>query len=318
MTLPKFVTIKEVGAREGMQFEKGPIATVDKIRLVDMLSDCNFKRIEVTSFVSPKWVPQMADAEDVAKGFKRHPGIEYSAIFLNAKGLERAAATGKFDIRGDLYGTVSEAFCKKNTGKSVEETYADLENRIDVFKTFGLPVERVGVMAAFGCNFEGDIDPQRVMTMVARLIEIAARNGVTILGIALADTMGWGTPISIRRLVGMVQDKWPDKPVSLHLHDTRGLGLSNAFAAMEMGVCDFDAAVGGLGGCPYGGFKGAAGNITSEDLVHMCHELGVDTGVDLDRLVATAQEAERIVGHPLPGKLIQGAALSTYRRARAA
>lgn len=318
MALPKFITIKEVGAREGMQIEKGPIATSEKIRLVDMLSDCNFKKIEVTSFVSPKWVPQMADADEVAAGFKRRPGTEYSCVFLNAKGLERAAATGKFDIRGNLYGTVSELFSKKNTNRSVEETYVDLEERLGVFKRLGLPVERVGVMAAFGCNYEGDIAPQRVMTMIERLLEIAARNDVKISGISLADTMGWGTPVSIRRLVGMVQDRWTDKPVSLHLHDTRGLGLSNAFAAMEMGVAEFDAAVGGLGGCPYGAFKGAAGNISSEDLVHMCQEVGVETGVDLDKLVAAAREAEVIVGHPLPGKLIQGASLQSYRRKLAA
>ncbi len=318
MALPKFVTIKEVGPREGMQFEKGPIATADKIRLVDMLSDCNFQKIEVTSFVSPKWVPQMADADEVASGFTRKTGIEYSCVFLNARGLERAAAAGKFDIRGNLYATVSELFSKKNTNRNIEETYADLEERIGVYKRLGLPVERVGVMAAFGCNYEGDIDPRRVLTMVERLLEIAARNDVTITGIALADTMGWATPKRIRHLVAAVQDRWPDKPVSLHLHDTRALGLMNAFAAMEMGVEEFDAAVGGLGGCPYGGFKGAAGNISSEDLVHMCHEMGIETGVDLDRLILAAQEAERIVGHSLPGKLIQGSSLDSYRRKLAA
>jgi hydroxymethylglutaryl-CoA lyase len=318
MALPKFITIKEVGPREGMQFEKGPIATADKIRLVDMLSDCNFKKIEVTSFVSPKAVPQMADADEVAAGFKRRSGTEYSCVFLNAKGLERAAATGKFDIRGNLYATASETFCKRNTNRTIDETYAELEERIEVFKRLNLPVERVGIMAAFGCNYEGDVDPQHVLGMIARLLEIAARNEAHISGIALADTMGWATPTRIRQLVGAVQDRWPEKPVSLHLHDTRALGLSNAFAAMEMGVDEFDSAVGGLGGCPYGGFKGAAGNISSEDLVHLCHELGVETGVDLDKLIEAAQEAERIVGHPLPGKLIQGASLASYRRRLAA
>ncbi len=318
MALPKHVTIKEVGPREGMQFEKGPIATADKIRLVDMLSECRFSKLEVTSFVSPKWVPQMADADEVAARFTRRPGTEYSCVFLNARGLERAAATGKFDIRGNLYGTVSELFSKKNTNRTIEETYADLEERIGVFKRLNLLVERVGVMAAFGCNYEGDIDPQRVLAMVGHLLEIAERNGAHISGIALADTMGWATPPRIRHLVGAVQDRWPDKPVSLHLHDTRALGLSNAFAAMELGVTEFDAAVGGLGGCPYGGFKGAAGNISSEDLVHMCHELGIETGVDLDMLIVAAQEAERIVGHPLPGKLIQGSSLDSYRRKLAA
>ena len=318
MALPKFVNIKEVGPREGMQFEKGPIATADKIRLVDMLSECNFKQIEATSFVSPKWVPQMADADEVTRGFTRRPGTEYSCIFLNAKGLERAVAHGKFDIRGTLWATATDTFSKKNTNKNIEETYVDLDERARLFTSFNIPVERVGIMAAFGCNYEGDVDPQRVVTMVGRLIEIAKRNEENIGGIALADTMGWATPLTIRRMIGLMRDRWPDKRINLHLHDTRGLGLGNAFAAMEMGVDDFDAAVGGLGGCPYGGFKGAAGNISSEDLVHMCHELGIETGVDLDRLIAVAREAEKIVGHPLPGKLIQGTPLSSYRGKMAA
>lgn len=319
MALPKFVTITEVGPREGMQFEKGPIPTADKIRLVDMLSDCSFKAIEVTSFVSPKWVPQMADAEQVAAGFKRRPGTEYSCVVLNARGLERAVATGKFDIRGMVYVAASELFSKKNMNRSLEESYAELVTRIGVFKELRVPLEQIGIMAAFGCNYEGDVDPARVVGIVARMLDITQGHGVGITTISLADTMGWATPLTIRRLVGMIADRWPQKTLCLHLHDTRGLGLANAFAAMEMGVVEFDAAVGGLGGCPYGGFKGAAGNVVTEDLVHMCHEMGIETGIDLDKLVLAAREAERIVGHPLPGKLIQGAPLSSYRnKARAA
>ncbi|KAB2851564.1 MAG: hydroxymethylglutaryl-CoA lyase [Hyphomicrobiaceae bacterium] len=318
MALPKFVTITEVGPREGMQFEKGPIPTDAKIRLVDMLSDCSFKTIEVTSFVSPKWVPQMADAEEVARGFRRRPGTEYSCVVLNAKGLERAVATGKFDIRGMVYAAASELFSKKNMNRSIEESYVELETRVGVFKELRLPLEQIGIMAAFGCNYEGDIDPNHVVKIVARMLDITKSRGVDINTISLADTMGWATPLTIRRLVGMIQDRWPKRTLCLHLHDTRGLGLANAFAAMEMGVVEFDAAVGGLGGCPYGGFKGAAGNIVTEDLVHMCHEMGIETGIDLDKLILAAREAERIVGHPLPGKLIRGAPLSSYRKARAA
>jgi hydroxymethylglutaryl-CoA lyase len=318
MPLPKFVTITEVGPREGMQFEKGPIPTADKIRLVDMLSDCNFKTIEVTSFVSPKWVPQMADAEAVAAGFRRRPGTEYGCVVLNARGLERAVATGKFDIHGMVYAAASELFSKKNMNRTIEESYLELATRIGVFKQLKVPLEQIGIMAAFGCNYEGDVDPARVVGIVARMLDITQDHGVGITTVSLADTMGWATPLTIRRLVGMIQERWPEKTLCLHLHDTRGLGLANAFAAMEMGVAEFDAAVGGLGGCPYGGFKGAAGNIVTEDLVHMCHEMGIETGIDLDRLILAAREAERIVGHPLPGKLIQGAPLSSYRKARAA
>ena len=313
MALPKFVNIKEVGPREGMQFEKGPIPTADKIRLVDMLSECNFRQIEVTSFVSPKWVPQMADADDVARAFKRRPGTEYSCIFLNAKGLERAVAHGKFDIRGTLWATASNTFSKKNTNKNIEETYVDLEERVGLFTSFNIPVERVGVMAAFGCNFEGDVDQQHVISMVARLIDIAQRQDANITEHRARRHDGLGDAADhppYARSGARPLARKADQPASARY---ARLGLSNAFAAMEMGVDDFDAAVGGLGGCPYGGFKGAAGNISSEDLVHMCHELGIETGIDLDKLIEAAREAEKIVGHPLPGKLIQGTPLKAYR-----
>jgi len=168
-------------------------------------------------------------------------------------------------------------------------------------------------MAAFGCNYEGDIAPAKVIGLIDRLMAMAKDNGLEIGMIQLADTMGWANPVAIRRMVGLVQDRWPGKRINLHLHDTRGMGLANAFAAMEMGVDDFDSAVAGLGGCPYAGFKDAPGNITTEDLVHMCQELGVDTGIDLPRLLDVAREAEHIFGHPLPGKVMRGGHLASYR-----
>ena len=175
-----------------------------------------------------------------------------------------------------------------------------------------------GVMAAFGCNYEGDIAPDHVVGLVAQLMDIAEQNQYDISMIQLADTMGWANPEAIRRLVGKIQDRWPTRRINLHLHDTRGMGLMNAFAALEMGVDDFDSAVAGLGGCPYAGFKDAPGNIATEDLVHMCHELGIETGIDLEKLLDVAREAERIVGHPLPGKVMRGGHLDSYRRAAAA
>ena len=318
MALPKRITIHELGPREGMQIEKNPVATVDKIRLVDRLSECNFHEIEVTSFVSPKWVPQMADAEDVVAGIAKRAGTRYTGIYLNAQGIARAVKTGKLDVEGSLSVTASESFSKKNTNRTIEETLAETERRIDVLKTMNVPTKEVSVMAAFGCNYEGNVDPQHVVRLIDRLIGMAGDYGMDIELIQLADTMGWGNPLSIRRLVGLVQDRWPDKRINLHLHDTRGLGLANAFAAMEMGVDDFDAAVAGLGGCPYAGFKDAPGNIATEDLVHLCNEIGVETGVDLERLVEVAREAETIVGHPLPGTVMRGGVLQSYRDRAAA
>jgi len=314
MALPKSITIHELGPREGMQIEKEPIATSEKIRLIDMLSECHFHEIELTSFVSPKWVPQMADAEDVVNGFKRHEGTRYTCVYLNTQGLQRAVMTKKLDVEGSLSVTASEAFSLKNTNRKIDQTFEETEKRIESFQRFDVKASEVSVMAAFGCNYQGDIAPDDVVLLVSRLMSMAADHGIDIRMIQLADTMGWANPMSIRRLVGKVQDKWPDKKINLHLHDTRGLGLSNALAAMEMGVDDFDSAVAGLGGCPYAGFKDAPGNIATEDLVHLCQEIGVDTGVNLERLIEVAREAEGIVRHPLPGKVMRGGYLDSYRR----
>jgi len=318
MALPKRIVIHELGPREGMQIEKNPVDTSEKIRLVDMLSGCHFHEIEVTSFVSPKWVPQMADAEQVVAGIRRAEGTRYTAIYLNTQGLQRAVMTAKLDVEGSLSITASEAFSKKNTNRSIAETLAETEKRIEGFQRFGIRPHEVSVMAAFGCNYEGDISPDHVVGLISQLMDMAEQNQYDISMIQLADTMGWANPEAIRRLVGKVQDRWPTRRINLHLHDTRGMGLMNAFAALEMGVDDFDSAVAGLGGCPYAGFKDAPGNIATEDLVHMCHEMGIETGVDLERLLDVAREAERIVGHPLPGKVMRGGHLNSYRRAAAA
>jgi len=314
MALPKRIIIHELGPREGMQIEKTPIATSEKIRLVDLLSDCVFPEIEVTSFVSPKWVPQMADAEQVAAGFKRRAGTRYTCVYLNTQGMARAVGTQKLDVEGSLSVTASETFSKTNTNRTIAETFAETERRIEALQQMNVPISEVSVMAAFGCNYEGNVAPEHVVRLIERMMGIAAAHGLPIKLIQLADSMGWGNPQSVRKLVGMVQDRWPDSRINLHLHDTRGLGLANALAAMEMGVDDFDSAVAGLGGCPYAGFKDAPGNIATEDLVHLCNEIGVETGVDLERLLDVAREAEKIVGHPLPGKVMRGGHLDSYRR----
>lgn len=317
MGMPSKVTLHEVGPREGMQFEKGPISTEDKIRLIDMISECGLAEVEVTSFVSQKAVPQMADAEAVVAGITKAAGTRYTGIFLDNRGAERAIATGKLDLEGSVFVQASEAFSVKNTRKTIDETLAQMPERIALYAEHAIPVVNLSIMAAFGCNIGGTIDTTTVTCLVERLLRICNDHGVDPDFIQLADTMGWANPLAIRRLVGAIQDRWPGKRLNLHLHDTRGLGLSNIFAAMEMGVDDFDSAVAGLGGCPFGNFKGAAGNVVTEDIVHLCEELGVETGVNLDLLIEAAHEAERIVGHPLPGKVKLGGRLENYRaRAR--
>jgi hydroxymethylglutaryl-CoA lyase len=314
MALPKKILINELGPREGMQIEKNPVSTEDKVRLIDALSECNFPEIEVVSFVSPKWVPQMADAENIVRGIKIRPGTRYTSVYLNTQGMARALATERLYVEGSLSVTASETFSIKNTNRTLDQTFEEAERRVEAFKVAGVPAKEVSVMAAFGCNYEGDIDPKKVVGLIDRLMTMASEHELPIEIIQLADTMGWANPGSVRKLVGLVQDKWPELRINLHLHDTRGMGLMNALAGIEMGVDDFDTAVGGLGGCPYAGFTGAAGNITTEDVVHLCHELGIETGIDLDRLLEVALEAEQIVGHPLPGKVMRGGSLATYRK----
>ncbi|MGH7391278.1 MAG: hydroxymethylglutaryl-CoA lyase [Candidatus Rokuibacteriota bacterium] len=318
--LPKTVRLKEVGPREGFQFEKGAIPLADKISLVDALSATGVKTIEFTSFVSPKWVPQMADAEQMVAGIQRAPGVAYEAIWLNEVGLERAARLrDSLALRPMFSVAGSDTFMRKNTNRSVDERLEELPGWAERYQALGLDWLDVGVMAAFGCNYEGDVDPRHVVTVLQRVEQKANACGSRLGGIGLADTMGWANPLHMKRLVGAVRERWPSAPVKLHLHDTRALAIANVVAALEMGVASFDSAVAGMGGCPFAAHKGAAGNVTTEDVVFLCQEMGIDTGIDLDAMIAAGQLAERVVGHPLPGKLKSGGNLETYRaRARAA
>jgi hydroxymethylglutaryl-CoA lyase len=318
--MPARVKIKEVGPREGFQFEKGPISLEQKVSLVDALSDTGLRTIEFTSFVSPKWVPQMADAEQMVAAITRAPGVAYEAIWLNEAGLARAAALRDSLALRPMFGVAaSDVFMRQNTNRTVDEKIEELPGWAARYQALGMDWIDAGVMAAFGCNYEGDVATERVVSVLEQVEARAADCGSRLGGIGLADTMGWANPLQIKRLVGTVRDRWPDVPVKLHLHDTRALAIANVVAALEMGVDRFDSAVAGMGGCPFAAHKGAAGNVTTEDLVFLCQELGVETGVDLDAMIAAGRLAEEVVGHALPGKLKSGGNLETYRaRARAA
>ena len=312
--LPKRVTILEEGPREGFQIEKSAIPTERKIALIDSLSQTGVEQIQVTSFVSPKAVPNMADAVEVAQGFTRKPGVRYTALWLNDKGLERAIATQRLDIRGSLSLTASEAFLKRNQNRTHAENVAAVRSMIGTYKHHNVTVNRASIMAAFGCNFEGDISVNRVLELVQQLLELAQEAGVTLELISLADTMAWATPAAIYKVVGAVRNKYPALDLSLHLHDTRGMGIANALAGLQMGVETFDAAVAGLGGCPFASHSGASGNVCTEDLVFMCHEMGIETGIDLEKIIESALLAEEIVGHPLPGSVMKGGSLALLRQ----
>jgi hydroxymethylglutaryl-CoA lyase len=311
-SLPARVAIHEVGPREGFQSETPPIPTAQKIELVDALSATGLQSIELVAFVSPKWVPQMADAEDVLRGITRAPGVRYSGIFLNVQGLKRALASDCY-VEGSLSVSASETFSKRNTNKTTGESLAELPAFIETYQEATIPVERILISAAFGCNFEGYISLERTLDCIRRVRDLAAERGETIRSVKLLDTMGWANPEQIRRTIDAVRNRWPELIVALHLHDTRGLGLANATAALHEGVTEFDSAVAGMGGCPFAAVKGAPGNISTEDFAFLCEQLGIETGVDLERLVACVDLAERIFARPLPGHLAKGGLFRNLR-----
>lgn len=317
--LPKHVEIHEEGPREGFQIEPGPISTADKIRLVEALAETGLTHIQACSFVNPRLVPGWADAEAVVSGFKAKPGIDYTALYFNANGLERALAfRDKLKITGSISLTASEGFTRKNLNRSHAENLEAMRKQTALHLAKGIPIARIGIMAAFGCNYQGDISPAQVVKTIEDGFAIAKEHGVDVPLISMADTMGWATPDRIERVLAQVRNRWPDKTLALHLHDTRGLAVANAHAALKMGVAQFDSTVGGLGGCPFAGQKGAAGNICTEELVLLCEEMGISTGVDLDKLIEVGRLAEEIVGHVLPSELIHAGSLNAFRRKAAA
>ncbi|HEX6975780.1 MAG TPA: hydroxymethylglutaryl-CoA lyase [Vicinamibacterales bacterium] len=291
MRYPASVTIAEVGPRDGLQNEAARVSTADKIAFVDLLSAAGLLSIEVSAFVSPKWVPQMADAADVFAGIARRPGTRYSALVPNLAGLERAEAAGVREI--GIFAAASETFSKKNINQSIE---ASLENYRGVCRRaveLGIRV-RGYVSTAFGCPFEGDVAPQQVAAVSAALIDMGAFE------VAVSDTIGIAHPGQVPAIVDVVASRIGIEKVALHFHDTRGTALANVLAALHLGVSTFDASAGGLGGCPYA--PGATGNLATEDLVYMLDGLEIETGVNLRALVEASAFMESRVGHALASR----------------
>jgi len=300
------IEVFEVGPREGFQFEgigaPDRISTDDKLRLISALTSTGVRSIETASFVSPKAVPQMADADEISARLPVVEGVQYMAVYLNGRGLERAIAAGRYAIDGRLILTASETFLKLNQRRTQVEDLAAQREMAAIYQAAGVPVESGGLMAAFGCNYEGDVPLSRVLQLVGQMHDICTEVGSQLKRVLLADTMGWADPLSIRRTVDAVRDRWPDLVVSLHLHDTRGTGMANIYAGLESGVTRFDTSVGGLGGCPFA--KVAAGNVPTEDVVFMAERMGIETGIDLAAMVECAKLAQEIVGHPLPSRML--------------
>jgi len=292
MRLPGHVTICEVGPRDGLQNERVNVPTAGKVRLIEALTEAGIRRMEATSFVSPKWIPNLADAEEVMAGVRRHAGVTYAALVPNLKGLERALAAKADGVV--IFLSASESHNQKNINKSIAqalETYAEVGARA---KAAGLRL-KAAVSTCFGCPFEGDVDPG----VVVRIAEALVAMGVDEVGIS--DTTGMANPRQVYTLLSRVTERIPVRKLSLHFHDTRGAGLANVLAGLQVGVMVFDGSVGGLGGCPYA--KGATGNIATEDLVHMLHEMGIETGIDLPKLIECARLAQELVGRPLESRV---------------
>ena len=317
--LPARVEFREEGVREGFQIEAGAYPLADRVRLVEALAETGLRHIQVASFVSPKAVPNMADAEAFFPAIRKKPGVVYSALWLNERGYLRARATPGVDLLPRLAFYASDAFCRRNNGCTAAEMEARQPEWMRLYAADGLRVETATILAAFGCNFEGDIPPERCVAAARAADALCRAAGYALPSLVLADTMGWANPRAIKRLVGAVREALPGTAIILHLHDTRGLGGANVLAGLGMGVTQFDSSVAGLGGCPFSnpGDSTAAGNICTEDMVFMCHEMGIETGVDSAALLECAHLAEGIIGRRLNGHLLRTGGLERFRAARA-
>ena len=292
--VPDQVSLYEVSPRDGLQNEAASVPLGGKMRLVDALVASGLKRVEITSFVSPKWIPQLADADDLAEAVLAHraPGVSYSALCPNPRGLERAKAVGIEEVA--VFLSASETHNKKNVNKSIAETLAAFADTIGPARAAGMRV-RGYVSTVWGCPYEGAVSPDKSIAIAKKLYEMGCYQ------ISFGDTIGAGTPKLTREIMTRALAELPNDAVAMHMHDTRGIALANVLVGLELGVRHFDASVGGMGGCPYA--PGAAGNVATEDLVYMLHGMGVGTGVDLERLVESARVAESLVGRQLPGKV---------------
>ncbi|HSI56650.1 MAG TPA: hydroxymethylglutaryl-CoA lyase [Ideonella sp.] len=286
-TLPSHVRIVEVGPRDGLQNEKQAVSAADKIALVHALQAAGLREIEVTSFVSPKWVPQMADNAQVMAGIQRRPGVRYSVLTPNLQGWEAALLTSPDEIV--VFGAASEAFSQRNINCSIAESIERFAPVAAAARAAGIKV-RGAISCAVGCPYEGEIAPERV-GLVARLMkEIGVQH------VGVADTIGVGTPRKVQAALAQALQHYPLEEVSGHYHDTYGQALSNVYASLEVGISSFDTSVSGLGGCPYA--KGATGNVATEDVVYLLHGLGLQTGIDLEALIDAGAAIRAALGQP--------------------
>ncbi|MBX3154970.1 MAG: hydroxymethylglutaryl-CoA lyase [Deltaproteobacteria bacterium] len=304
MKLPQHVTIYEVGPRDGLQNEARQVPTADKIRFIDALVASGIRDIEITSFVSPKWIPQLADGAEVSRGVARPAGVRMSALVPNRRGLETALAAGMKEVA--VFLSASETHNKKNVNKTIADTLRAFDEVIPHARAAGVPV-RAYVSTVYGCPYEGDVDPERAVQLTGQLRDMGVYQ------ISLGDTIGVANPQQVEGVLARVLAVHPPEAIAVHFHDTQGTALANCLVALTMGITTIDSAAGGLGGCPYA--PGASGNLATEDVVAMLHAMNIHTGIDLDKLTEASRTAATFVGHELPSKYLK-AHLGKQARAR--
>jgi hydroxymethylglutaryl-CoA lyase len=302
MRFPAKATIVEVGPRDGLQNERASIGAADKIAFVDRLTEAGHQVIEVTAFVSPKWVPQMADAAEVLAAITRRPGVRYTALVPNRQGLERAIAAGVSEVA--IFAAASETFSRRNINQSIDESLAAYAAVSADARAAGLRV-RGYLSTCFVCPFEGPVAPAQVAGVAARLFDLGVYE------VAISDTIGAAHPGQVPVVLDAVTGRVPLQNVALHFHDTRGTALANVLAGLDYGVTTFDSSAGGLGGCPFA--PGAAGNLATEDLLFMLNGLGVETGVSIDGVAAASRFIETKLDHRLPSRYLQAPTLDVRR-----
>ena len=293
MQLPKHVTLKEVGPRDGLQNEKTHIATADKVQLVNLLSQTGLNYIEVTSFVHPKWIPQLADAVEVLQAIKRQKDITYAALVPNMRGLERALQAEVDEV--SVFMSASESHNQSNINKSIDETFPILQEVVNGAKAAHKNV-RGYISTVIGCPYEGYIQPEKVLRVTEKLLEMGVDE------ISLGDTIGVGVPTQVENLLEELLKRYPVENFAMHFHDTRGTALANIVKSLEIGITKFDSALGGLGGCPYA--KGASGNVATEDLLYLLDEMGIKTGVELNKVLEAALFIEQKLGKSVSSKQV--------------
>lgn len=294
MARPSKVLVGEVGPRDGLQIEADFIPTATKIELINQLIDAGLREIEYSSFVSPRAVPQLADAAEVLAGLNRENGVHLVALVPNAKGTERAIEAGVDEIR--VFVSASESHNKKNVNRTVEDSLKGFEEVMRIANTAGTPVS-AAIATSFGCPFEGDVPVEQVGMIAKSFFEFG------MVGVGLGDTTGMATPPLVTERCRYLKAEVPDLPITLHFHNTRGIGLANVMAGLDEGIDRYESSFAGLGGCPFA--PGATGNICTEDLVFLLHEMGIETGIDLEKLCGVARRVEDVVGRTLPGQVMK-------------